>query len=285
MIGLRIRTRPVEILACFVIVALVIWLHFFRKNFLTTEPRFGHLTETLKHSNRTKNVSTPSHPENFKLVENIGVALVSVVQNTYATSTFTNFSRNNKINYCKHTGCRYIEGGTNVTMPVSISEAMWEKISKVVSVLEFGYPIVWMLDFDTIIMDKNFIVADLVDFEHDVFITLDCNGMNAGSVLFRNTPWTMKFIKEIWKLKALNSLRHEEQGAMEFLLRNNWNNMKNHFKFLDQNAMNSYPVEIGCTKIPYQNGKDPVLHFASCAFHNKCQELFNKYMNDTNIEW
>lgn len=221
------------------------------------------------------NASTKESVSTKSPLPNANVIIITPVVSTYNNLPFTNFSRTNKQRFCNITGCTYLEKHADVTRRDRI---MWEKIPPVLEALQAGYEIIWMLDFDTIIMDPELIIPELVDDKHDVFLTRDCNGINAGSMLLRNTDWTMELVQQLMKFRErMTFFVHEEQGAISKLYQKNWRNAKDHFKFLNQTQINAYPKELGCTKYPYVGGKYPVLHFASCFYRKKCADLFKRY--------
>ncbi len=59
------------------------------------------------------------------------------------------------------------------------------------------YDIIWVLDLDTLITNPSIPFTDFTDDEHDIFITKDINGINAGSWIIRNTEASRKFVATI----------------------------------------------------------------------------------------
>ncbi len=55
----------------------------------------------------------------------------------------------------------------------------------------------WVLDLDTLITNPSIPFTDFTDDEHDIFITRDINGINAGSWIVRNTKASRDFIAKI----------------------------------------------------------------------------------------
>lgn len=230
-----------------------------------------------EHSNVT-HISTAE----TKLYSNSDVAIVTLIYNHYATSSFTSYSRENKEKYCKATGCTFIESDGKVKEHY---RGLWNKIVSVISALNEGYPLIWLLDFDTIIMDQNFIVAEITDETHDIYLGLDCNGINTGSVLIRNSNWTIEYFKETLKMRD-NGIVYQfaAQGAMSYLFQSNWKDSTSHIKVIDRNIFNAYSKELSfCTKVTFIPGIHPVLHFPSCSVSKKCEKLFKMYKKYSNI--
>ncbi len=61
----------------------------------------------------------------------------------------------------------------------------------------FTYDFIWVLDLDTLITNPSIPFTDFTDDEHDIFITRDINGINAGSWIIRNTEASRKFVSMI----------------------------------------------------------------------------------------
>ncbi len=60
-----------------------------------------------------------------------------------------------------------------------------------------NYDFIWVLDLDTLITNPSIPFTDFTDDEHDIFITRDINGINAGSWIVRNTKASRNFVSKI----------------------------------------------------------------------------------------
>jgi hypothetical protein len=67
---------------------------------------------------------------------------------------------------------------------------------------------VWLLDADAFIMNLSpqleSVLPDIFtqpyDTHPDVLVAKDCNGLNAGSLMLRNTAWTKQHLADLWAL-------------------------------------------------------------------------------------
>ncbi len=62
---------------------------------------------------------------------------------------------------------------------------------------------VWMLDTDTIITNLNIKLDQLINIANDLnyhmIMSFDCQNINTGSVLFRNSNISINFIHQVWE--------------------------------------------------------------------------------------
>lgn len=240
------------------------------------------LAVTLYLCNRRLNrPNIDTQPKSVKFANNSDVTLVTMSFQEFTRSSYSDFSRVNKQRFCEVTGCKYLEGNSQVT---DKAKAVWEKIPFVLKAFTSQNPLIWMLDFDTIIMNSFFSVSSVIDDQHDFFITKDCKGFNAGSVIVRVNDWTNSFLKEVLKKRDdTQTISLSDSAIMAELYESNWNDAQNHIKVLNQASINAYPKEINCSEEPYEKGKHPVLHFASCDIMGICGSLFKFYMYDTDV--
>lgn len=59
------------------------------------------------------------------------------------------------------------------------------------------YDYTWVLDLDTLITNPAIKFTDFTDNEHDIFITNDVHGINAGSFVIRDTESSRAFIETV----------------------------------------------------------------------------------------
>ena len=102
--------------------------------------------------------------------------------------------------------------------------------------------------------------------------------LNAGSMLFRTSPWVLEMIEQ-WQthkvaLDPEEGLRHE-QGALKDMIEKNVLSVADRSVIVPQVWMNSYPEELACydprdeeLMRPWEKG-DFVMHFAGAAWHHK----------------
>ena len=85
------------------------------------------------------------------------------------------------------------------------------------------YDFLFYVDIDTIIMNPEQKLEDIVDYDYDQILAADKNGVNCGVWMVRNTPWMLWFIDELWAQdqlvapKSWNMLFKYEQRAFHFL--------------------------------------------------------------------
>ncbi|USW51846.1 Putative glycosyltransferase 34, nucleotide-diphospho-sugar transferase [Septoria linicola] len=186
----------------------------------------------------------------------------------------------------------------------------WEKlnitrdtIQKVLSG-EKQYQWVWMLDYDTLIMNSAVKLEEVVEkalaFAKEegksrqaiqMILTRDCEPINAGSMIFRTTPWMLEMIEE-WRAHEVIVDPAEgdrlEQGSLRDMVEKNVFSVAEKSVVVPQTWMNSYPEELTCydprdkaLERPWKRG-DFVIHFAGAAWHHKEMEdsigtLMRKY--------
>ena len=119
---------------------------------------------------------------------------------------------------------------------------------------------------DSLVMNHSVALETLVDEDYDVVLTHDCEGLNSGSVLWKNTPWTHAFLADIFALHNDLSVPQIDiwwdQAAIRHLLDINSNNAE-HVKVVPARSMNAWPEgEVTCPGQMFQPG-DFVVHFPS----------------------
>eukprot|EP00877_Chromochloris_zofingiensis_P006406 jgi/Chrzof1/2018/UNPLg00673.t1 len=151
---------------------------------------------------------------------------------------------------------------------------VWDKFIIIKAVMQHSCAEwVWMLDADAFIMNldidlKKVITAAVEQHNSttlpDVIIAKDCNGMNAGSFLVRNTLWTWQHLSDAWAANNASEIDRfegwQEQAALSHMVRN-ISGVADHYAFAPQLSINAYSAATGCNvERPYQKG-DFVLHF------------------------
>lgn len=143
------------------------------------------------------------------------------------------------------------------------------------------YDFLLYVDIDTIIMNPEHRLEDIVDYNYDQMLAADKNGLNCGVWMVRNTPWMLWFIDEMWSQdqlvapKTWNMLFKYEQRAFHFLYQSTiWqsvvkgdmypkaNTVRARTKVLNACVFNSQPAF-------YVNG-DLLVHLAGLKGTVKC---------------
>ena len=150
---------------------------------------------------------------------------------------------------------------------------VWSKVLVLLDLLqkEHTADYIWLLDFDTIIFNYSVQLADLLlhaaaardprkDDSIDIILSKDCNGINAGSILFRNSAWTKVFAKK-WFLTNSSDIPKmdiwKEQASLMYLFHTD-QDVRDHTVFIPQKLFNAYGHSCG-----YKFRKnDFLIHFA-----------------------
>ncbi|KAL7752897.1 hypothetical protein RI367_001900 [Sorochytrium milnesiophthora] len=165
-------------------------------------------------------------------------------------------------------------------------KAVWSKLVSAKRAFEAGYEWVWLLDLDTVITNKKLQAHKLTEAipeGYDVVISRDCNALNAGSVLLRNTPWTLSYLERLnntWGHEVSVNEDWQEQAAFIYLDGND-PVVKKHTLLVPQWSFNAYVPESSCQVEGrgWQSG-DFVVHFAAMISSQGIvgQRAFYKYI-------
>lgn len=99
--------------------------------------------------------------------------------------------------------------------------------------------IIFVLNIQSIIMNHNIKIEDVIDNDYDCWITKDINFINFGSSIFRNCDWSIEWLNFLISLEPVyRSDCWREQRA--FI--HHWDKPKwcHHINLLPQNKINSY---------------------------------------------
>lgn len=127
----------------------------------------------------------------------------------------------------------------------------------------------WWLDIDTLVTNGSYTLDWIVDEAHKVFkaehakkgnkdhpplemiLSRDCNGINAGSLFLRRSPWVQRFLALLWSLRDelpnLDKDKRSEQDAIVYLYERK-QEIRDRTTFLPQYILNGNPEDIGCTE-------------------------------------
>ncbi|KAJ3337325.1 hypothetical protein HDU93_001230 [Gonapodya sp. JEL0774] len=126
-----------------------------------------------------------------------------------------------------------------------------------------------------------------------VLISADCHGLNSGSMLIRNSPWTKKFlplmweiggmdkeaVPQLWRYNAvvLSTPAKDQAGVMHIAEKDIlYANSAGHIRVIPQQVFNAYPFYCGSKYIP----GDFVVHFPGCTkWHGNCDAFFARFGN------
>lgn len=139
--------------------------------------------------------------------------------------------------------------------------AKMEAVLRLLKSLRYGEDAVFVMDLDILIMNHTIRLESFMDPEHDLFVTHDVNGFNAGAYLIRATLGMQKFLEDAidrWGNPGVFG----EQDAMRDSLR--IGAFANLLKVLPQSSFNSYlnkeyPETLGREEGNFEKG-DFILH-------------------------
>jgi len=164
----------------------------------------------------------------------------------------------------------------NKSRPIAWSKllALRERLNK--------YKWVMWMDLDTVIMNMDTKLEDIVDDRFDVILTKDNSGLNSGVMLWRNTTWSRNFLLEAYNQdQFLSSTEIYEQRAIIHVLNRNQSANAHHVKYLPQEVMNSYSHYHSKQHVWKQG--EFIVHLAGCRFVTHCKkkfaELYQSYIS------
>ena len=193
----------------------------------------------------------------------------------------------NKKAYAERHGYNVIvdQGIIDPTRPTS-----WSKLRAMRKYLP-DYDFLFYSDADTIIVNFETRLEEVVDYNFDQVLAADRNGLNCGVWLIRNTPWSLWFLDEMWAQEQLvhpNTLRmmfKYEQRAFHYLYQSKvWrrvvqgepyakaNTVRARTKVVNSCVFNSHPAF-------YEPG-DFIVHLAGLKGVFKCV-MFRHYYRDS----
>jgi len=155
----------------------------------------------------------------------------------------------------------------------------WHKMKLLMSLLKNpNYKWVWMLDYDTLIMNFNLTIEEHVltagqqlwyDGQYpDFIIGQDFNFMNGGSFFLHNTAWSREFVEKVWNYPNAGVQMVDfwwEQAVFSHMWKHELDYLLGHLLLVPGYWFNSYPVAKGGYRA-YEEG-DFVLHFPGKMKH------------------
>ncbi len=158
----------------------------------------------------------------------------------------------NRRAYCARHGYDFIEETTG--FPIDRAP-YWGKIRFLQKHLP-RYDWVFWSDNDTLIMRGDVRLEEFIDCHYDLIICHEDLGkglynVNVGQMFFRNTPWSLRFLQEVWDQTQFLNDKLPEQRAMIHLI---WSrDLSKQVQLVTQRRFNSYPTN-------YRPG-DFLIHF------------------------
>jgi len=171
--------------------------------------------------------------------------------------------------YCRNHHYDYIDDETEYdhTRPIE-----WTKIPTVKKYMDRYDYIVWM-DADSLIMNPEisleYFIKKYMQNEIEMMYVSDGNWINTGIFFVKCTEYMKKFLTEVYKYP--NEMC-KDQGAIDYLWRNNWNNCRQKIYIVpDQTEYNS-------SWRNYFHG-DFIIHFPGCNEPNRPENSLRRMMS------
>lgn len=179
-----------------------------------------------------------------------------------------------KENYCKRHGYDFIFCDHPLD---DARHVYWSKILLAQNVMKDPkYKWVVWLDADTLIMNQDIPLEDLIDENVNFLIGMDWNGINSGVFFIRNCNWSSKFLDEVYSRTDCLNLRWPEQLAIGKVL-NEKAEYSTLAKIVPQRLFNSYPEEASSSLMSTYQPGDFLIHFASIHNLDNLAGCFEKY--------
>jgi hypothetical protein len=177
--------------------------------------------------------------------------------------------------YCQKHGYDFIycEDCLDPSRPIC-----WSKILLALEVMEnSSYRWLVWIDADTLIMNHDILLEDLIDERFNFCISRDFLEINAGVFFIRNCNWSKRLFCRAYSRTDCLAHYWQEQTAIitemqkpQFIAK---------VKIVPQRTFNSYPPEtVSSPDHTYQPG-DFLLHFAGIHNLNVLSSMFQKYSN------
>jgi galactosyl transferase GMA12/MNN10 family len=177
----------------------------------------------------------------------------------------------NKLEYCFKHGYDFLLAQENLDKNRHV---YWTKILLTLKALdnrENDY-VVWV-DADTLIMNLNTKIEDLVKDGSDFYIAKDLNGINSGVYIIKNTPWAKDFMNNVYARTDCLSHLLPEQTAIALELEKPEN--IEHALIVPQRFFNSYPKEYKFGESASFQPGDFLIHFPGSG--KKLSDYMNHY--------
>ncbi|GAB4815417.1 hypothetical protein N2152v2_002463 [Parachlorella kessleri] len=152
----------------------------------------------------------------------------------------------------------------------------WSKIPAALSLLPL-YDWLWLVDADTLVMTPAVPLAAFIDDHYDMVLTRDCNNINTGSWLIRNSQWTEAMLATTYARPDAEPRAWWEQAALIQLA--GLPSVQDRIKVLPTNkGLNSYGSGTSCNDRGLFGAGDLLVHFPGAkdkeaAFQEYWQQL------------
>ena len=192
-------------------------------------------------------------------------------------------SRRNKKEYAdKHNYTVFVDEPTDFSRHV-----YWYKFISIQKAFNITRPDdwVWLVDSDTIITNMNIELNRLPHYatklNYHIILTRSCSDINGGSILYRNSPLALNFVRDAWNTMGKEvDISDEWRDQRAVIVTSKKPAYKDAILFVPVNCMNSIPLST-IQKYPKQCANqtewregDFLVHFAG----NHNEKLFFEYV-------
>lgn len=138
----------------------------------------------------------------------------------------------------------------------------WGKLLMIKDAMQ-RYDIVAYLDIDTVIMNGEVRLEQMLEPGKDLASTADTSGINSGAMVFRSSDWSRWFLDELWAQEWLVEGPYPfkwDQRPFHYLLQTDkWLSSKSHHRGTDAHPFPPYPVTdpSQCPACPPADASDP----------------------------
>lgn len=161
--------------------------------------------------------------------------VVSMNDENYQRLADLTWNKNKKL-YCERHGYAGHNKTTGFSKDIPIG---FEKIFLLLNLMKDNPECEWFwwTGSDAMITNFSTKIEDKIDEKYDMIIATDCNGLNADSILLKNSEWSRNYMQHIIDSipKYINHYFHEQQAMIESYLK-----FPNNIKVVPQRYMNAY---------------------------------------------
>lgn len=107
-----------------------------------------------------------------------------------------------------------------------------------------GRPDYWMLwtDADALVVNQSLPLSSVIDDRYNMMISVDWLMINAGMILFKCSPWTEKFLKQVYEASEFDDARALDQSAFQHFI-DELPDAASHIGYAPKHRINTYPEE------------------------------------------
>lgn len=119
----------------------------------------------------------------------------------------------------------------------------YNKLRRVLEIMDNGFDAVWVLDADTLITNHNIRIEHYLTPKKSFFVTKDINGINCGSFVVKKSKWAISFLEWLLKCEGKEKM-YCEQDAINHYMKLFPSEVEKHFCILPHPSINSYQYSL-----------------------------------------